>query len=338
MSNRRSPHASRARLLFATAASVAVLAACGGGGASDPAPPPPPPPPHALFVADAVTGGIAAFADRAPAVGSNVVAAGVLVVANTNGPIAYDDVHDLLYVATTNPADDATGYLEVYEHASQLAGPSAPARRVALPDSMQVEWMAVDGTSDTLWVSYRYRIFTTIDDGIVRRVTSASTATDVGNDYVFTWGDWALGAAYDPTRDVGYATDGNSLVVFPAISVLHDWLISPAHAIGTGIDGVSIALDPGRDIVYIADAHQALWVVQQASGDSPTLVGPIALPAVPQDVTSDPADDRLYVGAGGHVYLLDHASTLAVGASIPAPAIDGGGASSPMWSAGAQFR
>ena len=321
-----------------SAALLAATAAC-GGGSSAPPPAPPPAQPSALFVANSHAGDVAGFATLSPPAGSTTSGHDVASVAKMDGPLAYDSVHDLLYVATTPTptADDNSARIQVFSHASQLAAGATPTRTISLEDSIGVESMTVDGASDTLWVFYRYQISTTIDDAIIRRVTSASTAT-TSIDFVMTLGHWTESATYDPVHDVVYATNGSGVVVLSQASVNKYWLITPTQEYGAGIDGVALASDSSRDLVYIADgAGSGIWLMQGASTASPTLVGPVPLPAAPSSVAVDMANDRLYLSAGGNVYVVDHASSLTAATPIPAPAIVGAGGDH-FWFSGATIR
>ncbi len=320
----------------ASAALLAALAACGGGSS---APPAPPAEPSALFVANAHTGDVAGFAMLSPPAGSTTSGHDVASLASMDGPLAYDSVHDLLYVATTPPAtpSDNSARIQVFNHASQLTAGATPARAISLEDSVGVESMTVDGASDTLWVFYRYQIFTPLDGAVISRVGSASTAT-TSLDFVLTLGPWTESATYDPVRDVVYATDGSGVVVLSQASASKYWLVAPTQEFGAGIDGVALASDSSRDIVYVADgAGSGVRLMLGASTASPTFVGPVPLPAAPSSVAVDMANDRLYVSAGGKVYVFDHASTLTAASASPAPAIVGAGGDR-FWFSGSTIR
>ena len=321
----------------AVAALLAVVAGCGGGGSGDA--PPPPPQTSALFVVNARTGDIAGFPTLPPPTGSTTSGHTLAALTSVDGPVAYDAVHDLLYVATTPPETqtDDSAQIRVFEHASNLAAGAMPARSIALEDSLYVQGMAVDGASDTLWVFYRYLVFTTIDDAIIRRVTSASVATS-SVDFVLTLGHWTEAAAYDPVRDVVYATDGSGIVVLSQASTSQYWPVAPKQEFGSGIDGVALTSDSSRDIVYIADgAGSGVWVMLGASTATPTLVGPVPMPTAPTAISVDMANDRLYVSAGGSVYALDHASALTAQTLLALPTISGS-ASDRYWFSGATIR
>ena len=321
-----------------SSALLAAVAACGGGGSSPP-PAPPPARPSALFVANSRTDDVAGFPTLAPPAGTTTSGHGLASLAKMDGPLAYDSVHDLLYVATTPTptAEDNSAHIQVFSHASQLAAGATPTHTIALENSAGVQSMTVDGASDTLWVFYRYEISTPDDDAIIRRVASASTAT-TSLDFVMTLGHWTEAATYDPVHDVVYATDGSGVVVLPQASVNKYWEITPGRELGAGIDGVALASDSSRDLVYIADgAGSGVWLMQGASTASPTLVGPVPLPATPSSVAVDMANDRLYLSAGGGVYVIDHASGLTPAATIPAPAIVGASGDC-FWLSGASIR
>ncbi|MCK9684616.1 hypothetical protein [Scleromatobacter humisilvae] len=322
-----------------SAALFAAVAACGGGGGSAPPPAPPPAQASALFVANSHTGDVDGFPTLSPPAGTTTSGHDLASVARMDGPLAYDSVHDLLYVATTpTPTpDDNAARIQVFSHASQLAAGATPARTISLDDSIGVESMTVDGASDTLWVFYRYQISTTVDDAIIRRVASASTAT-TSLDFVMTLGHWTESATYDPVHDIVYATDGSGVVVLSQASVNKYWPVTPTREFGAGIDGVALASDSSRDLLYIADgAGSAVWLMQGASTASPTLVGPVPLPAAPSSIAVDTANDRLYLSAGGNVHVVDHASSLTAATPIPAPAIVGA-SGDHFWFSGATIR
>ena len=324
----------------ALAALSCTLAGCGGGGGGDSAPPAPPPAtPSTLFVVNASTADVAGFSSLTPAAGSTESGHDLASVASIDGPLAYDAVHDLLYVATTPPetANDNSAQIRVFEHASTLATGATPARSIALEDSLHVEGMAVDGASDTLWVFQRYMVFTTVDSAIIRRVGSASTATS-SLDFVITLGAWAESATYDPVRDVVYASDGAGIRVLSQASASQYWLLAPTQEFGSGIDGVALACDTARDIVYVADgAGRGIGLMVNASTAAPAFVGLRLLPAPPTALAVDSTNDRLYVSAGGDVYLFDHASQLTPQTPVPPPTIVGA-STDRYWLSGATVR
>ena len=228
------------------AALSAAVAGCGGGGGGTP---PAPPPASALFVVNTRTAAVDGFASLAPPAGSTTSGHDLATLASVDGPVAYDAVHDLLYVATTPPETftDNSAQIRVFAHASTLAAGATPARSISLENSRGVQGMAADGASDTLWVFERDFVFTPVDDAIIRRVGSASTAT-TSLDFVMTLGHWAEFATYDPVRDIVYASDGSGIRVLSQAAASQYWIVAPTQEYGSGIDGVALASDPSRDI------------------------------------------------------------------------------------------
>jgi len=319
----------------ATVVLSCFIAGCGGGGPASP----PPAHPSSLFVVDASTAAVAGFDSTTPPAGSTAAGHNLALLSNTDGPVAYDPVHDLLYVATTPPhtSNDSSAQIRVFEHARTLGAGAMPARSISLENSQQIQGMAVDGASDTLWVFERDMIYTTVDDAIIRRVGSASTATS-SPDFVVTLGHWTESATYDPVRDIVYASDGSGIRVLSQASASKYWIAAPTQEFGTGIDGVALACDTARDIVYVADgAGGGIGLMLNASTASPTFVGLRLLPAPPTSLAVDSANDRLYVSAGGSVYVFDQASRLTTQSPVPAPTIVGA-ASDRYWLAGATIR
>ncbi len=319
----------------ATAALLSAVAGCGGGGAA----PAPPATPSALFVVDSRTAAVAGFSSLAPPAGSTASGHDLATLANVDGPVAYDSVHDLLYVATTPPetSTDNSAQIRVFAHASTLAAGATPTRSISLENSRGVEGMTVDGASDTLWVLQRDFFFTSVDDAIIRRVGSASTAT-TSLDFVMTLGHWAESATYDSMRDVVYASDGSGIRVLSQASASKYWSVAPTQEFGGGIDGVALASDSSRDIVYVADGvGSGIGLMLNASTAAPAFIGLVLLPAPPISVSVDSANDRLYVSAGGNVYVFDRASQLTPQSPVPTPTIVGT-ATDRFWFSGATIR
>lgn len=265
----------------------AAVAGCGGGGGGGT------PPASALFVVNARTAAVDGFASLAPPAGSTTSGHDLATLASVDGPVAYDAVHDLLYVATTPPETftDNSAQIRVFAHASTLAAGATPARSISLENSRGVQGMAADGASDTLWVFRRDFVFTPVDDAIIRRVGSASTAT-TSLDFVMTLGHWAEFATYDPSRDIVYIADG---------------------------------------------AGGGVGLMVNASTATPGFIGLVLLPAAPSSLSVDSANDRLYVSAGGSIYMFEHASQLTPRSPVPAPTIVGT-ATDRFWFSGATIR
>ena len=317
---------------------AAALGACGG---SDPDPQSTAHPiaVNQLFIEDPHSGEIAAFPTASPQSGTAFASHVVASLNGASGAMAYDSVHDELYVAASATATD-TASIRVYSNASTMTT-GTPTRTITfvpgIPAFSLVTTLSIDTATDTLWVYGRNGSdLIPIPAGTLLTVAHASTASGQVADGS-TVGVMAAGTttsfAYDAGRDTAYVTGTidsqgtpiGGVSVYPAASATFatSGLQSPSRNIGIA-GAVNVALDASRDILYVADAQRGLWIVQQASSAAPILVGPVAM-ARTNFVAVDPANDRLVVGAGTNAYVFENASTLGAGAVFPAPSVVGSG-------------
>jgi hypothetical protein len=314
----------RAALAAVAACALAVLAACGGGGGnsgsgggnntgsggtsggSSP---------YVLFASD-FSGNVAAFTTLSPAAGTTVSGNLVETVQYTGNTLAYDAVHDELYMLYENTFATPSAKLEVFAHASSLKSGAAPARTVVLPDLFGAERMVLDTTHDRLWISGSNNDHL----GIVAVYDHASTLTgsaSVSRTLAVSTQNMALDAA----RDVLYLNPAvNEIHVFAGASTL-DGAVRPDRVI-RGMDSTdSLVLDASRDTLYaVASGSASIYVMHGASTATSVTPSTIALPAGAYLVALavDSAHDRLYAGGQEAAYIIDNVSTLGAGA---APAV-----------------
>lgn len=98
------------------------------------------------------------------------------------------------------------------------------------------------------------------------------------------------------------------------------------------VGATDLASDATRDILYVADPQNGLWLVRQASSATPVPVGPIAMSQV-ASVSLDAASDRLVVGAGAGAYVFENAGTLTAGSTVPAASVVAAGGAALISSA-----
>ncbi len=328
---------------------AAALSACGGGG-SDSGPPVNGVQPivvNQLFLEDGHTGQIAAFPDAKPTSGTTFSNHVVAAVSGATGAMAYDAVHDQLYVAVA-PTSSSPAAIEVFTNASTMTA-GKPARTITpdggIPAFSLITKLAIDTSTDTLWVYGRNQAgLLALTNGSLMAIAHASTTSGsvpAGGAVGVRSGGSETFFAYDGTRDVAYLTGrvdnaGNDIpgiAVFDAASTTYSTsgLQTPTSTIA--IDGATdIAVDAAHDALYVADPTQGLWIVRQASTGSPVVVGPLAMAGV-TSVSLDSASDRLVVGAGGSAYVFDQASSLTAGSPFPAATVVDAGSGSAISSA-----
>lgn len=338
---------------------LSSLAACGGdGGDAAPAPTT-----GTLFLTDATTGELAVFPTLVPAANASFdgqVAATLPAFSvaaphqlQSAQPLAYDGAHDELFVGGmlgVSGADSGTVTVRVFSNASRMGSGAVASRVIETTSVDAVRQLFYDAGSDTLTV---IGIQESIVPGFAAHVvavrfahastasgTDPATAPLVGS-AVFPADGFEAAVALDSGRDVDYVTrwfaDDRGGSFLPGVAVLANASTAPAtptRMIASASAPNAIALDAGRDLLYVADA-QGVWLVQHASTASPTTIGPIAL-STAESVAVDSGNDRLYVGANQKLYVFERASTLTAASSVPAASVvDAAGTS--HWIAGIAF-
>lgn len=323
----------RAALAAVAACAMAVLTACGGGGGdsgsgtgtggnspgsggtggtSSP---------YVLFASD-YSGNVAAFTTLSPGAGTTVSGNLLESVPDTGKTLAYDAVHDELYMLYENTFASPSAKLEVFAHASTLKAGAAPARTVVLSDLFAAERMVLDTTHDRLWIggSNNARV------GIVAVYDHASTlngSSSVSRTLAVSTQNIAL----DVGRDILYLNPAaNEIDVFDNASTLSG-SVQPSRIIrGMGSDD-SLVVDASRDRLYaIATGSGIIYTLNGAStatsATPSTLLMPVGTYLVALAV--DAAHDRLYAGAQDAAFIIDNVSTLSTGVA-PAVKVDATG-------------
>jgi hypothetical protein len=264
------------------------------------------------FVSDVGHGALAALPAGTSSSGPSVPAQVILAISSLRDPLAYDSSHDQLYAM-------AAATVLVYDRASAITATAQPARTITLPsDWLSGDAMVLDAAHDTLYVAGSRRY-----DSQVLVVPQASGASGpVVPSRVLTITDGARAIALDSGRATLYVIGATTGVhVFPNIDTASGTFSATRHMLlSTTVSGV--AIDPGRDRLYAADPFGGVTIVNDASTASPVTVGVVALLKA-RVVAFDAAQDRLYVGAYENAYVLDHASSLVAGTSVPAAALVG---------------
>ncbi|MFI4927309.1 MAG: hypothetical protein ACHP7E_06445 [Burkholderiales bacterium] len=270
-----------------------------------------------LFVTDIGQGTLTALPAWTSISGFSLSAQKNLTISNLRDPLAYDSGRDLLYAMST-------ASVLVYAHASALTETATPTRTITLPsDWLWGNAMVLDGAHDTLYVAGSRRY----DDQVLVVPQASGASGPVAPGRVLTINDGANGIALDSGRATLYVIGATTGVhVFPNIDSASGTVFAARHML-LPIAVTGVAIDPGRDRLYAADPSRGVTIVNGASTASPVTVGTAALPNA-RVVAVDAALDRLYVGAYDKAYVLDHASRLAAGTSVPAAALVGASGSS----------
>ena len=324
------------RAIWLVAAFAAMLTGCGGDGDSPAVPQVETIGP--LFLSDGDTGAIAAFPTLTTGSGlafaDHVVASFSAVPSDppfpAMEPLAYDAVHDLLYVGGNQNRMMAVG---VFSGASSLASGASPEHVMSFVADAELNELSIDPATDTLTMAGPAG--EPVGPEVVQfaAVANASAASGVivatPGVQVQAW-PFEASVALDPGRDVLYATrpytsDGS--VESPGVAVYEQassGLAAPARTLLSAVTPACVSVDTARDILYVADPAAGLWIVQHASTATPVVVGPLQM----TDATllaSDAASDRLYVVAAQNLYVLAHASGLTSAAIVPAPTVTNSG-------------
>ena len=322
---------STAAVLALSLVAAAALSGCGGSDTPDAKPVVA----NQLLLEDPHSGKIAAFPTADPDAGTAFASHVVASVPGATGAMAFDAAHDFLYVAITDSSTN-TASIQVFEEASIMTT-GKPWRTLTFEPGIQafsvITKLVWHAPSDTLWVYGRNQSGEiALAGGSLVKISSASGFSgqvSAADTMTVRIGSASSSFDYDAGRDVAYATGVEDLSgnLLPGVSVFSaastnfagSGLLQPTGTIA--IPGaVDVAHDATRDILYVADAQQGLWVVQQASSATPVLVGPIAMAQV-DSVSVDVVADRLVVGAGTSAYVFDHASALTATSAFPSAAV-----------------
>ncbi len=312
-----------------------VLAACGGDGGPDSngggfgasAP-------YVLFATDVHSGAIAGLTTANP--GAGVTLSAHILESDEGGVgIAYDGVHDDLYAVRVS-SDDVNVNIDVFAKASHLVAGARPSRTLTIAGFVPAftTAIAIDTASNSLWIGG----LDSQEGNMAGRITVLAQASN-------------LNGTVTPTRDISFLPDFSTF----ALDTTHDMLylaggggvihgvyaFAGASTLTTGapvtrtIDGVDgtgsflISVDAQRDILYVPSAAAGLGIVRAASNPTP-VVGTLEFPSDTSCCVSaavDSRNDRLYVGSYTNAYVLNNASTLTAGSSLPAASVTQPGAS-----------
>jgi hypothetical protein len=284
-------------------AALLTLSACGGGGGGNSGGNPGSG--NVLFVADIGHNTVAAFPDLNPPAGS-VVSGDTFSVSLLGPSLAYKADTDELYVASG-------GSVAVYSNASRAKGSPLPARTITVPgvDLVGTPVIYLDKIQDVLYVGGA-RAY----DGAIVAINHASTASgSVIPNRTMTIGDGVNFFTVDPTHSVLYVLNSLSGVhVYQNVNTANG-AITQSHAWSGA--GTGLAVDPALDRLYVSDPSSGVRVVNQASTSSGYPAGTLAIPSA-KYVTLDATNDRLYIGAYTSAYIVNSASSLGLGSSVPA--------------------
>ena len=313
-----------AGLLAATLAGCGGGGSDGGGGGSTGG--------YVLFATDLNTGAIAAFTTADPTAGQSL-AAHIVKSSEGGTGIAYDAVHDDLYamrVAINLPGVT----IDVFSHASKMAMDAAPARTIQVTGLADLNnAIALDTTHDELWVS-GIGSSTSNNSGRITVLAHASTLTgSVAPTRDIQGLPGFATFAHDRVRDMLYLAGGGGTVHGVYVFANASTLVSDTAPTGTiaGLGSTStslISVDEQRDILYVPDVFTGLGIVHGASTATSTLTQ-LAFPAAApcQTAAVDSVHDRLYIGAYTDAYVIDNASTLTAGSTLPGVMVHAAGAS-----------
>ena len=273
--------------------------------------PVPPVPASELFIGDISHEAIGCFAAFDTSRPSFAEPNATLAVSNLRDSLAYDSAHDVLYALGASS-------LLVYANASMLETDAAPSRVLPLPsDWVWGTAVAVDATRDELYVAGARRY-----DGQLLVIQGASASANLLSSARVMTMEAVNAMALDASRSILYVTTATQGVhVFTGIDTATGPVTAARHMLQFHAGG-GIAVDATRDRLYVADAFVGVRMMDAASTASQIDRGVLVLPD-PRVVAVDPGRDRLYVGAYDRVYVLDHASSLAPGSSVPAAALLG---------------
>ncbi len=275
-----------------------------------------------LFVTEWNRGQISVLRHKAPAPGTAV--AGRTFMAPTNmmfgGALAYDARNDRLFASAGESG------VWVLDGAKNLSG-QLPASTRRIVSTVPVEWYGLpiyDRDHDVLYVigsghqGSRLLAFANAStlNGTVTPTRVLSSAGDFHD------------LAIDFGRSIAYvSTDSGIAVVSDIQNAQGTFVPARTFALQSGARPSILSLDASRDRLYMTDGSDStlIHVVSNASSRSGANVPStkVSFPSV-TDVTVDTANDRLYVGGYGQIYIVNGASGLttstSAGTSTPLPA------------------
>jgi hypothetical protein len=279
------------------------------------------PKPEFLFVAIQGAQSILSFQTQNPAPGTTPQAKVISGIQGFLGEaLAYDAANDRLY-ASTGPN------ILVFDKASTLSGAVPPSRTIQATSTgiLFLSNIAFDKATDTLYLSGSAQYQDVL--AIIGNASTASGNVTPAHSYAIASG--SRGFTVDMQRKLLYGL-GSTIGVFvfdltglqemvgnmPTINQAVRVMTMPALGVMTGL-----SIDQARDRLYIAGTGK-LAVVDGAS----TAAGNAAnqsfnIPA--HSATFDPSNDRLYVGAANSAYIINNASALQSGSTLPATVVVG---------------
>lgn len=277
--------------------------------------------PEFLFATIPGAQSILSFQTQNPTPGTTLQAKAITGIQGFLGEaLAYDAANDRLY-ASTGPN------ILVFDKASTLSGVAQPSRTIQTSGTGITHFsnIVLDRAADTLFLagSAQYQ-------DVLAIIGNASTASGaVAPDHSYAIASGSRGFTIDTQRKLLYGL-GSTVAVFvfdltglqemvganPTINQAVRVMTIPALNVMTGL-----SIDQARDRLYIAGTGQ-LGVVDGAStAAGNTLIQSFSIPA--HSTTFDPAHDRLYVGAINSAYIINDASALKNGSTIPATVVVG---------------
>lgn len=307
---------------------VTCLISCGGGGGGSSVPAATTDPvgnKNMLFVTDINNQVLAAVNTLNPAANSNLAAKVFSMPQRAGQGLAYDRQKDLLYMSAGIPSH-AGNTIAVFEHASALDGNVTPSRTIvpAMESFNSVLGLVLDKERDILYANtFRGDLFVFNNASKLNGTVTPDRILNVR----------ALTFAIDFKRSILYVTRSRWGAFIYAYSNL-DTVADPREIMVNPIGIVdSLAIDSARDRLYFGVKDRGIAVVENASAAgsaagtatvatstrTPTMTLPVSAPAyfeVSVRLAFDPANDRLYVGAGKNATLVNNASTLTA-TSVP---------------------
>ncbi|MBP1205644.1 hypothetical protein JOD97_003706 [Duganella sp. 1411] len=317
------------RILLRTLAVLVAtcLISCGGGGGGESSAPAATTAPvgnkNMLFVTDINNQVLAAVNTLNPAANSNLAAKVFNMPQRAGEGLAYDGQKDWLYMSAGIPSQ-AGNSIVVFDHASALDGNIKPSRTIvpAMESYISLLGLALDKERDILYAN------TSRGDLFVFNNASKLNGT-VTPDRVLNVR--ALTFAIDFKRSILYVARGQAFIyAYSNLDTLTVQTTSadPREIIVNPIGMVdTMAIDSVRDRLYFGVKDRGIAVVENASAAgsaagtatvatstrTPAMTLAVSAPAyfqVSVRLAFDPANDRLYVGAGKKATLVNNASTL----------------------------
>ncbi|WP_124459590.1 hypothetical protein [Variovorax sp. KBW07] len=282
---------------------------------------PSPSKPEFLFATIQGAQSILSFQTQNPAPGTTPQAKVISGIQGFLGEaLAYDAANDRLY-ASSGPD------ILVFDKASALSGAVPPTRTIQPTGTgiMFFSNVAFDKATDTLYLagSAQYQ-------DVLAIIGNASTASgSVTPNHRYAVASGSRGFTIDTQRKLLYGL-GSTIGVFvfdltalqemvganPTINQAVRVMAIPALNVMTGL-----SIDQARDRLYIAGTGK-LGVIDSASTTSGNAANQsFNIPA--HSATFDPSNDRLYVGAANSAYIINNASALKSGSTLPATVVVG---------------